>query len=202
MKRLSLDEIRELQRASVIWLEQHDIDTETGAAFFRIYPMMICVQGEGGVLAFADTDSVIVHDINDSLINHDRLFWDEEPDPDLISCCLPWDQYNSFLDWIGSDPVCLRDLVEAVTLAGISFDQLGQAAGLTEDQLRSALIGKRDLSQEEKARIGDLLKASDDRIFDKWKIIDLSSRRKGLDQWADQQKQLFNEWLREQEKEE
>lgn len=69
MKRLTLEEISNLPKGSVIWREEQD----------EIEPMLVCVAGKNGIVAWADHNSELILDINADLITDTRFFWDQEP---------------------------------------------------------------------------------------------------------------------------
>ena len=90
-KRLSLENIESLPKASVIWREEHIITSggNSGVEYFQLQPMMIGVPGKKGVLCYADLDGYIILDIDENLITDTRFFWDAEPDPDVITSGIP-----------------------------------------------------------------------------------------------------------------
>ena len=98
MKKLTLAEIESLPKASVIWREQHATGGEkTGIDHYLIEPMLICVSGKGGVLAWADKHSCAYYDIDESLINDHRIFWSAEPETDMISAGVPDSYYDQLV---------------------------------------------------------------------------------------------------------
>ena len=166
MKRLTLNEIISLPKASVIWREEHTYDDESGYNWYEAEPMLVCVAGEGGVLAYANKDSVLDLDINESLITDERMFWDEEPGAELITGGLPIALYDTFEERSGIRRVALKGLLSEITKAGYTFDHFSQETAIAPDDLRSVLIGERELTPAEKEIVCALLNVSDDHVFD------------------------------------
>lgn len=176
MKRLSLSEIISLPKASVIWREEHTYDDESGYNYFEIEPMMIGAAGQGGTLCFANQDTFLFLDIDESLITDERKFWDEEPGSELITGGLPVEYYNSFDERYNIRRVALKGLLSEITKTGYTLDHFSQETAISLDDLRSVLIGEKELLPEEKEIICALLNVTDDHVFDntgKGRIIDI-----------------------------
>ena len=173
MKRLTLNEIISLPKASVIWREEHDCDEESGFNFYELEPMLVCVAGEGGVLAYANKDSFVDLDINDKLITEQRMFWDEKPGAELITGGLPIEYYD---EQFHIQRVALKGLLSEITKAGYTLEHFSQETAITPDDLQAVLTGKRELAPEEKEIVCALLNITDDHVFDdtgKGRIIEM-----------------------------
>ena len=166
MKRLSLSEIISLPKASVIWREEHTYDDESGYNFYEAEPMLVCVAGEGGVLAYANKESVLYLDIDGELITDSRKFWDAEPGAELITGGLPVKYFDTFNERNGIRRVALKGLLSEITKAGYTLDHFSQETAIAFDDLRSVLVGERELTPEEKEIVCALLNVSDDHVFD------------------------------------
>lgn len=176
MKQLSLSEIISLPKASVIWREEHNYDDESGYNYFEIEPMMIGAAGQGGTLCFANQDTFLFLDIDESLITDERKFWDEEPGSELITEDLPVEYFNNFEERFNVRRVAVKGLLSAITKAGYTLDRFSLETGISLDDLRSVLIGEREPAQKEKEIVCALLNVTDDHVFDntgKGKIIEL-----------------------------
>ena len=176
MKRLSLSEIISLPKASVIWIEEHNYDDESGYNYFEIEPMMIGAAGQGGTLCFANQDTYLFLDIDENLITDERWFWDEEPGSELITEDLPVEYFNSFEERFNIRRVAVKGLLSVITKSGYTLDRFSQETGIALDDLRSVLIGKRELTPAEKETVCALLNITDDHVFDdtsKGRIIDI-----------------------------
>lgn len=166
MKRLSLSEIISLPKASVIWREEHTHDDESGYNFYEVEPMLLCVAGEGGVLVYANKDSVLDLDIDENLITDERKFWDEEPGRELIEGGLPVKYFDSFNERYNIRRVALKGLLSEITKTGYTLDHFSQETAIALDDLRSVLIGEKELSPAEKEIMCALLNVTDDHVFD------------------------------------
>ena len=76
-RKLTLDEIKALPKASVIWMENQYI-TDEGIIWYSLDPMMVCVPGENGCLIGGDKHSHFDLDIDDHLLD-DSTMWNMEP---------------------------------------------------------------------------------------------------------------------------
>ena len=141
-KRLSLENIESLPKASVIWREEHIITSggNSGVEYFQLQPMMIGVPGKKGVLCYADLDGYIILDIDENLITDTRFFWDAEPDPAVITSGIPEEEYNNLWDSseYGYDDLQKMEdsrIVYAITKRGFTLDMFSQASGISKARL-------------------------------------------------------------------
>ena len=176
MKNLTLQEIIALPKASVIWREEHTSDDISGHEFYEVEPMLVCVAGEGGVLAFANKDSFLDLDIDENLITDYRRFWDEEPDESMITEGVPVEDYNTFCERFNILTFARPGLLSAITKKCYTVEQFCERSGISLEDMRSALIGEKELTPAEKETICSLLNITDDHVFDdirKGRIIEM-----------------------------
>ena len=95
-KKLTLDEIKNLPKGSVIWREEFAEDDDCGFVYYQLEPMLICVPGEDGVLAWANDSSYLFLSIGEDLLSR-RSFWNKEPEPDMIEG-VPESEYDKFIE--------------------------------------------------------------------------------------------------------
>ena len=78
-KKLSLEEIKALPKASVVWM-QIQYESDDGIKWYSLDPVMVCVPGENGFLIGGDMDCTIGRNIDDQLLDKDTTIWNMEPD--------------------------------------------------------------------------------------------------------------------------
>ena len=183
MKRLSLEEIMNLPKASVIWCEMHDQDHESNCDFYDVFPMLICVPGRDGVLSWADRDSQIALDIDEKLITEDRFFWDSEPAADQISTGIPLQELNRFFEENDVREIQNKRFLHLITSYGFSVPSFSKASGISQARIKGILKGKAaDVSDVWK--ISQVLNMSIDDLFEYLrksgsKVITISEYMKG-----------------------
>lgn len=92
---LTLEEIKSLSKASVIWRVSHQEDDDYHIHFHTVNPALIAVPGENGLIVGGDVGSLFCHDINDELINDGILFWSAEPaEEQLTDYGIPEAEFN------------------------------------------------------------------------------------------------------------
>lgn len=99
-KKLTVQDIINLPKASVIWKEEHHFDENYNIGYYELFPMLVCVPGENGVLAWACKSYYCHLFINENLIDENTSFWDCEPDPDMISNDISETEYDKFLETV------------------------------------------------------------------------------------------------------
>lgn len=164
MKRLTLDEIMSLPKASVIWREEHTYDEEEGFNFYEIEPMLISVPGRDGVLCYASKENFLFLNIDEDLINPQRNFWDSEPAEGMIKTGLPMKEFDSFHEHYKIHRIVSKDILSTITCAGYTLDQFCQKYGIALDELKSVLIGEKEPSQELRIVCKSLMSADDQNI--------------------------------------
>lgn len=97
-KMLTLEEIKNLPKASVIWRQEFYLDSDYDIEWFQLEPMLVCIPGEDGVLSWANSYSFLHLDIDDNLINNNRIFWDMEPDSDMTERGMSESKFNEYLE--------------------------------------------------------------------------------------------------------
>ena len=158
-RKLTLEEIEALPKASVIWLEM-DMKDDNGICWHDVLPLLVCVPGKGGVLMGGDRDSFVDFDINDQLMNDpDNHFWSHEPSHDMLPG-ITRDEYNS----IHEKDFVFPMLVEAITNRKLTFDRFCELAELNISKFMDALTGKREFVLWEIATIRDTLKLTADQL--------------------------------------
>lgn len=155
-KKLTLDEIKALPRASVIW-SSFVFNTDEGIQFHTVYPVMVCVPHENGCLIGGDEEIYLRWIIDNQLMENDVTFWDIEPARDQ----LPGITQN---EYDGLPDVKRIILAAAITSKGYSFESFSMTAGLSLDRLRESLNGQREFTLDEMEKISKVLEFSDDQI--------------------------------------
>lgn len=158
-RKLTLEEIEALPKASVIWLEM-DMKDDNGICWHDVLPLLVCVPGKGGVLMGGDRDSFVDFDINDQLMNDpDNHFWSHEPSHDMLPG-ITRDECNSIHERDFVFPM----LVEAITNRKLTFDRFCELAELNISKFMDALTGKREFMLHEIVAIRTALNLSDDEV--------------------------------------
>lgn len=134
-RKLTLEEIKNLPKASVIWREQFTEDEESGFVFYQLEPMLVCVPGECGVLAWANKYSFLDLTIDEDLLSG-RSFWDKEPDQDMIQG-VPESDFDRFINASPLDDFTFpqKQLLSTITRAGFSVPRFCQETGIDESAL-------------------------------------------------------------------
>ncbi len=160
-RKLSLDEIISLPKASVIWREEHFCPGgNQGLDFYQLEPMLVCVPGKNGVLAWANTETFQELRINRSLINERRSFWNAEPDPIFITSGIPESDYDQFINnFEGDIPHEIDDsrLLYEITHRGFTVGLFSQATGIKLERLINILLDPDLLMVSELEKIVDVL---------------------------------------------
>jgi hypothetical protein len=162
-KKLTLEEIKALPRASVIWLVTYNC-SDDGVVWHEVDPSLICVAGEGGVICGADNDSTWDFVINDDLFERPYKFefWNYEPNREQLPG-ITGDEYNG-LPNANDDLIMLPELAAKITYKGFTFDRFCEQTGLNSKRFWKALIGKREFMQWEIVVIRSELNLSDDDV--------------------------------------
>ena len=82
-KKMTLDEIKALPKASIVWLEVQ-YESDDGIKFYSLDPVMVCVPGEDGCLIGGDKHCFINRDIDDQLLDDATTIWSMEPDREQL----------------------------------------------------------------------------------------------------------------------
>ncbi len=91
-RKLTKEEIIKLKRGEVVWRESHsliDCGKYGQIDSYSIYPMLVSMPGENGLLGYIDKDTEAVIEINN--ISKSDYFWNEEPEPGQIKKGMPID---------------------------------------------------------------------------------------------------------------
>lgn len=161
-KRLSLSEIEALPRGSVIWFELHTIDDEeTGIDYYDVFPALVGWPGSNGSICWINSHGFGngVLEINDEMINDNRVFWNSEPERDMIRRGVPEEYYNETL--ISPQTEQARKLVTMITSNGYTVEEFCCLYNLDEAPFMEVLNGKRELVQNEMKAIIAALHMSD-----------------------------------------
>ena len=100
-RKLTKNEIIELQRGDVVWRESHSVFNcgKYGQVdSYNIYPMLVSIPGENGLLGYIDDETEVTIKLNS--IPEEDCFWSEEPEPEQIEKGVPIDEalkiYNKY----------------------------------------------------------------------------------------------------------
>lgn len=154
-KKLSLDEIKALPKASVIWMEVNDI-TDNGIVWHSLDPVMIRVPGENGYLIGGNKDSIIDLAIDSHLLDNFSI-WNHEPNREQLTG-ITQEEYDSIRD---EESIVFSGLSAAITSRGYTFKSFCELAGLNYTDFMDALTGKREFIQMEMVVIRSILNLSD-----------------------------------------
>ena len=158
-RKLTLEEIEALPKASVIWLEM-DMKDDNGICWHDVLPLLVCVPGKGGVLMGGDRDSFVDFDINDQLMNDpDNHFWSHEPSHDMLPG-ITREERDSIP---GDEDFVFPKLVEAITSRKLTFAKFCTLSGMDFSKFMDALNGKREFVQWEMVAIRTTLKLTADQ---------------------------------------
>ena len=90
---LKKEEISQLQRGKVVWRESHtalDCGKYGKVDSYNIYPMLVSVPGENGILGYIDNETEVAIEIGD--ISGEDCFWSKEPDLEQLKNGMPIDE--------------------------------------------------------------------------------------------------------------
>ena len=161
-RKMTLAEIIALPKGSVIWMELHDISND-GVVYHSIDPLMVCISGNNGQLIGADEDSIIIHDINDHLLDDSNLImWDHEPNRNQL-IGLSKEEYAALND-PDDDLIVYPLLATEISSRGITFDRFSEMIDVNPDDFWRALTGKRSFEQWEIVEIRSALNLSDNKV--------------------------------------
>ena len=154
-KKLTLDEIKALPKASIIWMEVND-KTDNGIVWYSLDPVMIRVPGENGYLIGGNKDSIIDLAIDSHLLDNISI-WNHEPNREQLTG-ITQEEYDSITD---EESIVLSGLSAAITSRRYTFKSFCELAGLNYADFMDALTGKREFIQMEMVVIRSILNMSD-----------------------------------------
>lgn len=154
-KKLTLDEIKALPKASVIWMEVND-KTDNGIVWYSLDPVMIRVPGENGYLIGGNKDSIIDLAIDSHLLDNISI-WNHEPNREQL-IGITQEEYDSISN---EESIVFSGLSAAITSRRYTFKSFCELAGLNYTDFMDALTGKREFIQMEMVIIRSMLNLSD-----------------------------------------
>lgn len=158
-RKLTLDEIKELPKATVLWIEFVD-ETDEGIIWHSVDPVLVCAPGPGGALIGGNKDSFIDLNIDDDLLKNGRVFWDREPNREQLTG-INQDEYDTLT---GEGKIIYPALARAITGQGMTFDRFCDSTGLNYGKFWKALTGQREFVCSEIVAIRTALDLSDNEV--------------------------------------
>ena len=116
-KKLTLDEIRTLPKASVIWYS-YELITDEGIMFHSVDPLMVCAPGDNGRLIGGGKDYDLDLDINKHLFDDPcSALWDSKPCADQLNG-ISGEEYDAITE---KKPIVFKELATAITSRRYTF---------------------------------------------------------------------------------
>ncbi len=161
-KKLTIDEIKSLPLASVVWFSfEHESDE--GIAWHGYWPVMVCVPGENGRLIGGDEDSYINISINDHMLDsQEDSFWNFKPNEEQLKG-ITEEEFNAMPD---AEQINNHKLAFAITSKKITVEAFCKLIRMNYQKFWNALTGKREFVQQEIVAIRTALNLSDDEIIE------------------------------------
>ena len=161
-KKLTLEEIKALPFASVIW---HAYVTNDNGVIHHSKMQVVNVgSGNYGWLAASDEGGLYDEEITDNMLDDfNKSYWTLEPDDDM----LPGITRKEFdeLPYGWPDYITCPKLAEAITSRKITFEKICNQTGIDFGHFVNAMTGKEDFTCGELARIARELNTTVDDIF-------------------------------------
>lgn len=160
-RKLTLEEIKSLPFASVIWCAY--VTNDSGVIWHTKMPVVIVSPGEDGLLAGADEAGIYEVNVNDNMLDYPRdSFWTLEPD-DAMLPGITREEYNEIPGEL--EKIVCPKLAEAITSRKITFEKICDQAGIDFGHFVNAMTGKEDFTCGELASIARKLNTTVDEIF-------------------------------------
>lgn len=159
-KKLTLEEIEALPKATVIWYAYVNT-SDDGVMWHDADPVLICEPGEGGIIYGGDKDSFIDIDISAHMFDDpDVSFWDSEPNRTQLPG-ITRNEYNALPD-PNDDLFTFTSLVTAITSRGMTFEALSDVTGINVNRIYEVLSDQDEIVQWEMVAIRKALKLTDE----------------------------------------
>ena len=143
-KKLTLEEIMTLPKATVLWLVDHNVSDE-GIVWHGVDPVLVCAPGENGALIGGNLYSFVDLTINDQLLNDpNRSIWDREPSKRQLHG-ISREEYDAIPDALGH--IQFTRLAYAITYRGFTFEQISDITGIKLKRIWNILTGKSEIVQ-------------------------------------------------------
>ncbi len=149
-RKLSLAEIKELPKASVIWLASETTEPE-GIKWFAKLPIMVYVPGEDGAVIGANEAGYFDRKFSDLFNDTGLSYWDKEPENEQL-CGITEDEFNQ----ISNGPIASA-LTAAIIKRYNSFHLFCEKAGFEYESFLDGMAERRDFSSKELLTIFKLL---------------------------------------------
>ena len=160
-KKLTLDEIKELPVATIIW-RAYVIETDEGIVWHGTVPAMICVPGKGGYFLGGDEAGAFDYEIDDHLTDDQSdSYWDSQPADDQ----LPGITKQEYDDLKDEEHIMLSKLAKAITYRRYTFEAFCEMTGLNYAKFWNAITGNREFTQHEIVTIRTVLDLTDDEVM-------------------------------------
>ncbi len=168
---LSLDEIKELPKGSVIWYSFVDNDGEDGIIWHDVFPVMVAVPGAGGFIVGGSEAGIFDNSIDETLFKDPAaICWDQEPDDDQLPGIS-----GSEYDLISGGPVTMS-LAAAITSRWKNFKDFCKESGFNYDSFMAAIAGERDFMPQELDSIFNMMDLTTDEIHGmEERILDMNN---------------------------
>lgn len=161
-RKLTLDEIKALPRASVVWCAMRTV-SDDGICWFSADPVLVGVAGEGGDLIGSNEAGIIYRVINDELFDRDVSIWTSEPTPEQAHG-ITEKEYNA-LDDPNDDCIKFSALATAITSRGMTLEAFSESIGIKSASFWKAITGKREFVKWEIVKIRVSLQLTDDEVM-------------------------------------
>lgn len=157
-KKLSLEEIEALPKASVIW-RGYVFNSDEGIVWHSIEPLLVCVPGKDGVLMGGDKNSYVDLVINEHLFDDPTdTYWNQEPTDSQLPG-ITREEYDAFTE---ENRIVFTGLASAITSKGMTFKGFCKQNGMNYNSFWNAITGNREFLQKEIVAIRTTLELSDD----------------------------------------
>ena len=158
-RKLTLEEIITLPKATVLWLVDYNISDES-IVWHGVDPVLVCAPGENGALIGGNRYSLVDLHINDQLLNDpNRSIWDREPTKGQLHG-ISREEYDAIPDELGH--IQFTRLAYAITYRGFTFEQISDITGIKLKRIWNILTCRSEIEQCEIVAIRTALDLSDD----------------------------------------
>ena len=158
-RQISLEEIKELPKGSVIWMA-YVRKEDTGIVWHGTDPAMICVPGEDGYVIGGGEGGTYDYLIDD-LVKTDYTLWNVEPDDSQLPG-ISTEEYNAMR---GEENIVLTELAAAITARKMTFERFSEKIGMNYSDLWDLLTGKIESVQcVDLAAIMSTLNVTDEKL--------------------------------------
>ena len=163
-KQLTLQELKELPRATVVWVELR-FKEDNGILWHAVEPGMIISSGDDLFIVGGGEGGYFAHDIaeSDDISNWflENAFWNQEPTEDQVKYGLSEKEFNEMPEF---ENVAFPNLVTAISSKKLTIKAFCGTLEMKEKRFYDCLIGKKDFTRDEIERISSALDLTDYQI--------------------------------------